>query len=154
MSDVAQIRAAATAKPESGFDEKTGELRLGGVVYKPQRYTRKLRVEHKKLKREMVPLDKQIEANRITAKYQTDGDGKVTGVREPLTSEEAAFMDELGDLSPDLAYHALGLLYKDADGNALPVDLAMDELVDEEAADAEEWVTANPTGRKTNKSGS
>lgn len=146
------ITDAATAKAESGFDPETGELRIGDVVYRPRRYTRELRVAHRRLQKEKVSVERRNEVARISAKYQTDATGKVTGVTEALTEAEALAMDEMSDLAPDLSYHALPLLFADKDGNPPTVEDAMRELVDEEASDAEDWVTSNPTGRKTKKS--
>jgi hypothetical protein len=152
LATAADIKAMAEKQPESGFNAETGELRIGDTIYRPRRYTRELRVAHKKLRQQHVPLEKQTEVSRITAKYKTDDAGKITGMVEPLTPDEAAFMDGIADLQPDLPYHTLALLFRDDQGEPPSVEDAMRYLVDEEASDAEDWVTENPTGRKTAKS--
>jgi hypothetical protein len=132
------ITAAANAMPvapESGFDPKTGELRIGDLVYRARKYSRRLRIENTALD------DPELGANMLALR------AKLTAGTEPATAEDLAGYSEANNKALDVTYGRLVLLFADADGNPPSLDAAMDELSDFDAQDAVEYATVNPTTR-------
>lgn len=139
-SQVGALTAAANKPkvgPESGFDAKTGELRIGETLYWSRKYTRALRKANTGID------DPELGARLIEMRAQLNTEGaKVTA------DDLRAFTDANND-ALDTAYKRVVLLFADSQGRAPDLDLVMDELGDADVQDAVEYATANPTDRKT-----
>lgn len=134
------ITAAANARPvvpESGFDLKTGELRIGDTVYRPRKYSRRLRIENTELD------DPALGASMLELR------AKLTAGTDPATADDLAAYSAANNKALDVTYARVVLLFADADGNRPDIDAAMEELSDFDVQDAVEYATVNPTTRTT-----
>jgi len=141
-ADIAKMASPAPSPtPESGFDAETGELRIGSKVYKPLKYTRARRVAVD----DLGDVNLSVTANDVAGRLNRQESVSAGD----LTNFRAATHSIL-----DLAFKRLALLYADETGARPDVDEAMEELTDDDASSAVEYVVANPTARKTGASSS
>lgn len=134
------ITEAANAKPkgpESGFDTETGELRIGEKVYRPRRYTRSLRKAN-------TDLDNPELGARLLNKR-----AKITESPAKVTAADLRAFTNDNNEAADTTFTRVVLLFADAEGHPPVLSDAMDELLDQDAQRAVEFVVENPTGRKT-----
>lgn len=136
MSEAAALHQAATARPESGFNSETGELRIGETVFRPRRFTRARRKEIGAI----GDAKHAATASSLRGKLERG---------EAITEQEFQRLQEASDEILDLAFKRLVVLFHDDNGNAPSVDMAMEELTDEDAQNAVAYVTENPTGQTT-----